>query len=48
MIAILAGMLLPALNQAREKARSSYCLSLLKHFEGLLRDLTITHRAIRE
>ena len=47
-IAILAGMLLPALNQAREKARSSYCLSLLKHFEGLLRDLTITHRAIRE
>lgn len=31
-IAILAGMLLPALNQAREKGRSAACINKLKSF----------------
>ena len=31
-IAILAGMLLPALNQAREKGRSAACMNKLKSF----------------
>ena len=37
-IAILAGMLLPALQQARERGRAANCISKLKQL-GLARDM---------
>ena len=39
-IAILAGMLLPALNQARETARKSNCTANLKHLALAMRNYT--------
>jgi prepilin-type N-terminal cleavage/methylation domain-containing protein/prepilin-type processing-associated H-X9-DG protein len=40
-IAILAGMLLPALNSAREKARRISCLSNLKQINSALKQYSI-------
>lgn len=42
-IAILAGMLLPALNQAREKARTTKCLGNLKQIGTFLGMYTADH-----
>ena len=47
-IAILAGLLLPALNSAREKGRSISCLSNLKQFgvcEGMYQSTFEDHIA---
>ena len=43
-IAILAGMLLPALNSAREKARAISCASNLKQISGACLQYAMDHR----
>lgn len=45
-IAILAGMLLPALNKARERARSISCLSNMKHLGTFLTMYSDEHNGV--